>query len=70
MRLRGHKQKKWINKFIQFSFFVSSRHRCQAEFWYIENGQFLVQVNIPNMVPNGFVLCPQLLKGWITLAIG
>ena len=32
VRLRGHKQKKWINMVVQFLLFVSSKPRCQAEF--------------------------------------
>ena len=38
VRLRGHQQKKWRNMFIQFPLYVSSKPRCQAEFWYIEGG--------------------------------
>ena len=39
VRLRGHKGKKSINIFIQFSLFVFSRLRCQAEFWHTKSGQ-------------------------------
>ena len=47
MRLREHKQKKWINMLIQFSLFVSSMPYCQAEFWYIESGLFLSYLPCP-----------------------
>ena len=54
VRLRGHKQKKWINMVINFLLFVSSKPRCHAEFYYIES-----------QVESGLLKCTRLTAGTV-----
>ena len=64
MRLRGHKQQKWINTFIQFSLFVSSWPCCQAEFWYIESGPFS-HVFLSNWFSKIILVMVHFVKSWV-----